>query len=161
MKRRMAADQSFLERLLDDVLVPTGFRRRKLHWYRSNDDTIQIVNLQKSDWGGQYYINLGIFFRTLSPATAPKEYQAHARVRLDALRGIDESRIEAVLNLENVEMSQVERRSVIVAAFNDGVIPFLNARSTLPQLRSLYKTNQLNIPYLTLTGRETLEGSGV
>lgn len=49
------------ERALARALKPHGFRKRGLNWFRtSSDSDYQIVNLQRSSWGGgDCYLNLG------------------------------------------------------------------------------------------------------
>ena len=48
------------ERTLASVLKPLGFRKRALNWFRtSSENDYQVVNLQRSSWGGNCYLNLG------------------------------------------------------------------------------------------------------
>jgi Domain of unknown function (DUF4304) len=34
-----------------------------LHWYSDKEKTICVLNLQKSNFGGKFYINIGIFIK--------------------------------------------------------------------------------------------------
>src|SRR3954468_21609287 len=49
------------ERTLAGALKPLGFRKRGLNWFRtSSGSDYQVVNLQRSSWGGgDCYLNLG------------------------------------------------------------------------------------------------------
>lgn len=49
------------EHALAGALKPLGFRKRALNWFRtSSDSDYQVVNLQRSSWGGgDCYLNLG------------------------------------------------------------------------------------------------------
>jgi Domain of unknown function (DUF4304) len=44
------------------------------NWYRSSDDMIVVVNLQKSEYGPSDYVNVGWWLRILGDAKFPKEY---------------------------------------------------------------------------------------
>ena len=45
--------------LNQELLTNNGFVYRKRGWYRCTEDFLQIINFQKSNWGNQYYINIG------------------------------------------------------------------------------------------------------
>jgi hypothetical protein len=145
-----------LEEVFDSVLAPGGFRRRKDTWYRTNEDTITLVNLQKSQWGGQYYVNLGVYLRDLGKATSPSEHQSHIRVRLTSIAGTDARAIEEALDLERPGISAEQRRSVLAKALTSVALPFLTERSVLPRLRALYAGGQLGPVIVTKVSRELL-----
>lgn len=71
--------------LLDEVLRPQGFTRKKKAWSLANEETILVADLQKSPVGNQYYINLGVFLRCLSNRVFPQINMCHIVERLDAL----------------------------------------------------------------------------
>lgn len=50
---------------LEDVLGPAGFTRKGDSWYRRSEEIVEVVNLQKSQWGAQFYLNYGIWLRAL------------------------------------------------------------------------------------------------
>jgi uncharacterized protein DUF4304 len=142
---------SQLKRLFDAALSPAGFRRRKDSWYRLNEDVITVVNLQKSQWGGQFYINLGIYLRVLGNSISPPEYQCHVRARLTAIAGDRMSPIEAALDLEGKEMPMEEREGILRRSLEEIALPFLNDRSTVPQLRGLHAKGQLERGAVSIT----------
>ena len=49
------------EAVIASVLKARGFRKKARNWFRATSaDEYQVVNLQKSSWGGgQCYLNLG------------------------------------------------------------------------------------------------------
>jgi hypothetical protein len=146
-----------LEDILNAVLAADGFRRRKDTWYRSNEDTISLVNLQKSEFGGRFYINLAVYLRDLGTATSPSEYQSHIRVRLSAIAGKEASEVERALDLERPDMTTARRSEVLSRALTLIALPFLAERSVLPRLRELHSTAQLGPVLLTKATRELLE----
>lgn len=70
---------------IDEVLVGHGFKRKKKTWHCAKDETILLVDLQKSDWGDEYYVNLGVLMRALSDNPQPKINECHISERLDNL----------------------------------------------------------------------------
>lgn len=54
-----------LVNIFDSILKPYGFIRKGNYWKQSGDELIKIINLQKSQWGNQYYINYGFNFKDL------------------------------------------------------------------------------------------------
>lgn len=48
-----------LAEALNGAFKPFKFRRRGKNWYRVTDDLYSIVNIQKSPWGEEYYVNIG------------------------------------------------------------------------------------------------------
>jgi hypothetical protein len=142
-----------LQRLFDAVLGPAGFQRRKETWYRMNEDTITLVNLQKSQWGGQYYVNLGVYLRDLGQSKSPPEYQCHIRARLTAIAGDERAAIEEALDLEASGIPIKQRGDVLRRGLADIAVPFLNERNVLPQLRELHARGQLDRGSVSLSKR--------
>ena len=81
-------DSEIILSILKIELKSAGFRRKRNSWYRLSNDLIQTLNLQKSSWGNQYYVNLGIDYYDgsfLYPKeySFPPEYQFGLRLRAD------------------------------------------------------------------------------
>jgi hypothetical protein len=48
------------------LLKAHGFKKSNATWRRIQSESIAVLNVQKSPWGGgDYYINLGTYFFTL------------------------------------------------------------------------------------------------
>ena len=146
-----------LDKFLSETLAAVGFRQRKHAWYKANEDTITLVDLQKSEWGGQYYINLGVYLRDLGKASSPSEHQCHIRVRLSSIVGDDRQAIEEALDLERTGISSEHRTRVLGRALKDTAVPFLADRSALPRLRELFTQGALGPVFTTKVARELLE----
>jgi hypothetical protein len=80
-----------------------GFRGvRATNFYREWPETICSLNLQKSSWGPQFYINAAVWFTRLGAERRPKEYNCHIRWRVNSLMGDGQSKaFTQALNLEN------------------------------------------------------------
>jgi hypothetical protein len=145
-----------LEEVFDGVLGPAGFRKRKHTWFKTNPDTITLVDLQKSQWGGQYYVNLAVFLRDLGDVPTPAEHRAHLRVRLTAVAGSECGSIEQALDLERPSLSAGDRRAVLTCALRKVAVSYLASRSTLSQLRELSAAGELGPVLMTKAARELL-----
>ncbi|MBL8711477.1 MAG: DUF4304 domain-containing protein [Alphaproteobacteria bacterium] len=124
---------------IDEALNPAHFQRKSSTWYRYLDETILVVNLQKSNFGKQYYINLGIFAKDLrgdpDDKRDPKESDCHIRIRLDALEPADQDRLRLLLNLEDNSIDAAERQQGIAIAVARTALPFLIQCSTRQSIR--------------------------
>jgi hypothetical protein len=67
---------------LAQLLKPIGFKKRRATWHRATADTIQVVNVQGSQWGPEYYVNVGTYLRALGEEVAPPEFRCHIRSRI-------------------------------------------------------------------------------
>jgi hypothetical protein len=64
------------------LLKPLGFKKRRATWHRATADTIQTINVQGSQWGPEYYLNVGTYMRALGGELTPPEYHCHVRARV-------------------------------------------------------------------------------
>ena len=62
--------------IIKDLMKSAGFRCKNNTWYRQCNDLIQSLNIQKSAWGDQYYINLGFDYYDGS-FIYPSEFKFH------------------------------------------------------------------------------------
>ncbi|CAN7275388.1 DUF4304 domain-containing protein [Mesorhizobium sp. LjNodule214] len=70
-----------------------GFRGvRATNFYREWPETICVLNLQKSSWGPQFYVNAAVWFKRLGPERRPKEYNCHIIWRVDSLMTSEQSK---------------------------------------------------------------------
>jgi hypothetical protein len=83
-----------LEQSITPHLKAMSFKKKARSWWRATEDSIQVVNIQKSSFGPQVYINLGIYIRSLGPELTPPEYRCHIRTRLE--RVVPEELTQAV-----------------------------------------------------------------
>jgi hypothetical protein len=69
-------------RALATLLKPLGFKKRGATWHRGTPDAIWTINVQGSQWGGEYYLNVGTYLRALGDEVAPPEFRCHVRARI-------------------------------------------------------------------------------
>jgi hypothetical protein len=112
-----------------------GFSRRSASWYRTGADVITVLNLQRSQYGPKYYINIGLWLVALGEATTPKEHHCHIRTRLELLVGDAREILERLLDLGS-PMGDEARASEIAAFLEVHLAPVLKASVSLESLRS-------------------------
>lgn len=74
-----------LSSTLAAVATDAGFRSASGAWYRDVAVGVQVLELQKSEWGEQYYVNFGIYVRELGSARSPKLHHCHFYTRATSL----------------------------------------------------------------------------
>lgn len=71
-------------RALANLLKPLGFKKRGATWHRFTPDTIHTINVQGSQWGPEYYLNVGKYLRGLGEELTPPEFRCHIRSGIDS-----------------------------------------------------------------------------
>lgn len=110
-----------------DALAGGGFTKKSDTWYRETPEAVLLANLQKSQFGEQYYLNLAVWVKAIGEAKWPKEHQAHVRLRVESLApgfSVD------LFDLERPAGTPEERQSRIMAELSQAVIPRLLALGT-------------------------------
>lgn len=72
-----------------------GFKKLRTAWHKEENDTILVFNVQSSQWGPEYYINLGIYIKALGTEVKPPAYHCHIQCRIEHEKYIDVNRIVA------------------------------------------------------------------
>lgn len=123
-------DKTELQTAIDVKLRVHGFRRRNSTWYRVSQTGTEVIDLQKSLYGMQFYVNVAIVPKGMEVRGKdwPMERECPIRVRYAAAFPQDKSDIDRVLNLEYDGLGDHERRgginelmSLVVARMFDGV----------------------------------------
>lgn len=120
---------------IDDALKGSRFRRKGNSWYRETEEAVLLVDVQKSNFGEQYYVNLGVLLRHLLDGGAhrlpPKENQCHIRVRIEALKPDEEAALKGLLDIEDGGLETEERRQAVSSVITRVALPFLNQCGSL------------------------------
>jgi hypothetical protein len=122
--------------LLSPLLEKGGFttRDRRL-WLRTRSDSWNLVAVQKSSWGNQYYINVGVWLPVLNPNPAPRVQDCHIQTRLGSIAA-NASELENALNFEDEwKMDPDQRRFEIHCALRDAESKFFDKFHSLEVIR--------------------------
>jgi hypothetical protein len=139
-------------------LKPHGFRKIARSWYMEKPETILIVNVQKSQFGNQFYLNCSVVFRSISTTDQPKERHGDVRFRLDAiLSPSDEALCRSLLDLENNLFSDDERRVQLADLLDRFGLPLLLQCSSEAGAAEAFENRALPEWMLSKAGIELLQ----
>jgi hypothetical protein len=83
--------------LMTDLLVPCGFKKEGVNWILDNGSIVKTVDIQKSAFGNNFYINYGYILKSL-PLVGIKR---HVYLRLGSPIAEEGKKILDLLNFEN------------------------------------------------------------
>ena len=131
------SERNAVQRAFDQFGKEAGFEKRSGSWYGLSDEVISISNLQKSQFGPQYYFNQAFWLRQLGEDRFPKENEAHIRARLGSLVPPEESeRLERLLDLEYA-LPDEQRVTELVTRLRERLQPLIERGSSVAGLRSM------------------------
>lgn len=103
-------------------------------WYVAGSDAIIVLNLQKSQYGPKYFINVALWFTGIGEAITPKPSHCHVQTRLETL--VPEAvrlQVEALLDLD-VGIDDGERQTELWEVLTRQLEPVIEAGKTLEGL---------------------------
>lgn len=138
-------------------LKDAGFKKKRADtWYFTSEDAISVLNLQKSDYGAKYYVNVAVWLKALGDAEAPAEHHCHIRLRWKELIPEDEEELAALLDLESRSISDGERIGRIQHLLRTYIIPFLQTAQSVERLRSVFGTDRWPVCLVNRRAQELL-----
>ena len=126
--------QDLLVGELAPILREAGFRKERSTWRRAEAETILVLNLQKSSWGENFFINLGVYFRVLGPEQKPPAHRCHLGCRAEAIPEAMPLLSRALDFDPPTGVSEEERRSA-VREIAGHALSWLRARRTVDGAR--------------------------
>lgn len=122
-------------------------QRRRANWYRDFPDLIHVVGLQRSRWGGDNYLETGIWLKAFGLHECPKYFECHVRLRLDGDCGLDLGEIDSALNEGDFwKMDTEERARILSNALRRAEADFFGRARSLADLRDfLCGSHNLNL----------------
>lgn len=127
--------------MIAPILKNAGYKRKGATWRQETNETVAVVNLQMSPYGGiLFYINLGVYVKALGSIPEPLERHCQFRTRVEALMK-DRQRALAVFDLSNQSITQAERDEELKLAVQTLALPFLQNCATVTGLHDLLIKN--------------------
>ena len=125
---------------------------------RSCNDVVQIVDIQKSNYGMSFYLNFGVYVKILGEQERPGLQDCHVVVRLEEIDKFQhKAEIEQALNCEN-DLSDEARTLLLLnyveLAINQFISVFSNFDAIVQSFRA--STN----PYILPRGKLALFMNG-
>lgn len=127
----MIANSKDLYNLIDNILKPKGFVRKKDTYYLHTSECICFFSIGKSPYGGHYDHVMGCFLKAIIKVKDefPKYYKNHLKFNIADIAG--KEIVKKAFELENKEFVKDEREIVIKDLIENYVIPFLNDVSSV------------------------------
>ncbi|ROS43343.1 DUF4304 domain-containing protein [Amycolatopsis thermoflava] len=117
---------------IDQVIPETGLVKKSGSWYLRQEETIGVINLQKSQYGDQYYVNIAVWLLPLGDVDFPAEHKCHIRTRLTRLLAEREQELVQVLDLT---VERPDREEVLKQAIEENIVPIFKSCATLAGFR--------------------------
>ncbi|MFB6609342.1 DUF4304 domain-containing protein [Agromyces sp. NPDC056379] len=156
--RRLMSTRNEIQVAMDAWLNGAGFRKHKGAWYRRTDEVVTVVDLQKSQYGPQYYLNIGLWFRAIEDLQFPKPVACHVVNRLASeLSGFASDDLSRLLDLEAAVPDRgIRLRNLLDTHF----VPLLGVFQDAASLRSprgelFLSRSGIRSPALALLNRES------
>ena len=142
---------------LEDTLGSAGFSRKGDSWFRRTDEVVEVVNLQKSQYGHQYYLNYALWLRALGEVNFPREEKCHIRMRAGSIVSSD-AELVRLLNFES-GANDLERRSGFASILTSEFLPFAASCRSLRDLQRLYEAGKFTGAMVLGTAKRLLADS--
>jgi len=126
----MIANAKDLYRLIDKILIPRGYIRKKDTYYIRMPDCICFLAIVKSPFAGRYDDLMGCILKDIykEDRDYPKYYENDLKFGLGDL--FDKDVVKKALDLENNEFGKDQREAVIRNLIEVYAIPFLEMIGT-------------------------------
>ena len=155
----MNMNKQALQRIFNNGLSAFGFTKKSPdYWYRVGVGVVQVINLQKSAYGMQFYVNLCCVPEgfEVPDIPIPKESQCPIRIRLTAVHPEQRKRIESLLDLENSSFEDAEREQGVNALVTELIVPFFADVQSVEALKSAITSNKLDEGAVTFAVKKYL-----
>ncbi len=128
---------NILKQTVTAELRPVGFARKGSAWYLQNEKIIAVVNLQKSEFGTLYFLNIGFWLREIEDIHNPKVERCHVQARAEGIWKCGRPSIADLLDLENSFTDDASRLVLLRQFVREQFVPFVRSGSTVSGLKSL------------------------
>lgn len=125
--------------ILSPYLKQQGFKKKSSSWVRNENGVVQVIELQKSNHGHYYYINLSIQLEILSDHNYP-QLVIRANELLDLSRGAE---LDRALAFEDENMSNEKRGQIVLVVLSQAVLPFFETVNTQDKIRDILRVNSM------------------
>ncbi len=159
----MTGERNVIQQTLDAFGTRAEMLKKSGTWYRSTDEVIQAVNLQKSQYGPSYYVNAGWSLRSLGDVKFPKDHQWHVSIRLESLAAERADEVVELMDLKS-GIPEGERSQRLQELFASELRPVLDRTLSIAGLRALWREGRLKAaavrgPAIPILGRELTSAS--
>lgn len=151
-------DKKSLESVFGAQLSAQCFKKKASTWYRQAEGALQVVDLQKSSYGMQFYVNLCCVpvGMEVEGMPTPKEHKCPIRVRLTSAFPEQKEEIEKAFDLEAGSIGESERTEQVARIVNELVLPFMACMKDVPSLQQAIEQGRFKNAWVNLTAQTHL-----
>lgn len=149
-----SANNKRFQQALADALKSRGFKKDGATWRSIHQHALGVINLQGSQWGPSFYVNLGVYFPAIGSNSSPSEAHCHIRTRLTELVP-NRSMLIELLDFEK-PVPEDARNAELESAVVDYALPWLERVSTLDGAREYCNSLPARSPWVTADARKYL-----
>jgi len=139
---------------LSRTLGEAGYTRRGKTWRLQRAEVIGVVNLQKSTYSDQHFLNIGFYLRNQGDVREPKENQCHARGRAGGAFPDHEPPVCQILDAADDHWNEAEHEELLASLIAEDLIPLSTRLVDLAALKSAIGRGELSGWLLTKVARE-------
>lgn len=126
--------------ILNEILVPIGFKKKGDYWVINSDEITKMINLQKSQFSNSFYINYGYILKSI-PLTG---LMMHVFKGFGSIDKIEQQRITALLDLGNDISNEDRGKELKKYLFEKLVLNIQEVNTEEDVLNELKKRPHLN-----------------
>ena len=127
----MLIEKKFIHDAVALGVKDAGYRKKGNVWFRRNDESVTVLDLQHSLYGKKYYMNLGVKYDHFGEFEGtPKTYQCDVYLRAEQAAS-DRHSVYEILTYNCEDEDPGNRSGAITALVRDEVVPFLVECSTV------------------------------
>lgn len=146
-------EKANFKKALGGMLKPVGFTHKGQSWFLDGDDSIAVLSLQKSDFDEKYYVNFGVWLKSLGSATAPSENKCHIQARLTSLFPEHSVVIEKACKLS----SSAEEFALFADVLERTVVPFCKGCLRIESLRKKIEMGEFKKALVMKSAKDALQ----
>lgn len=120
------------------ILKSYSFNKKRLNWIFENEQIVKIFNIQKSQWGNQIYLNIGIIIKSIENEILNVIYKCHIQARLDELIG------NKYLDFEN-EINTSDRITMLINLLKSNPYNFFTMDESKKSLNNFIKNSKTSV----------------
>lgn len=136
-------ESSELKKMFDEIAKENGFEKAYEGWFKEFPQVIQVLDLQKSNYGNLYYLNIKLF---IQGAFGSKYIKSKQLVKSDTgdifLR--QPNNYSDLLNLD-APLDDAKRKEGLKKMFEDFIAPFSEKANTKEGIKELHRKDNLFI----------------
>lgn len=131
-------DKNRFKNLFNELAQKNGFERAFGMWFKQQEDSLVVVDLQRSNYSNLYYVNINVYIQGFFGKTFSKSKELKYGAGGAAIFTRSPKEYNDALDQEN-HLSDSERKGLLEKMFSNFLLPFIEKTSTREKLIVLHK----------------------